>query len=119
MLRLVHIFDLKQTANDESFLSWLDAHLYQAAKEFGCIDRKTWVFLDGLDDPYGKRKQLKKRPRYIIEAFWKSQKDADNFREWLTGKEGSSYRQNWNECVTNHSVLRYVDYAPPQNIGDD
>jgi hypothetical protein len=29
------------------------------------------------------------------------------------------YRQVWNDSVTTHTVLRYVDYAPPQTLSDE
>ena len=119
MIRLVHIFDLKSRDNDESFINWLDANLYGKAKEFGCEERKTWIFLDGVKNPYDRVPRSVKRPRYILEAFWKSQKGADDFREWLQSADGESYRKNWNDNVTNHSVLRYVDFGPIQNMGDD
>jgi len=119
MLRLVHVFDLKPGQHEENFLTWLDATLFEQAKRFGCIERKTWIFLDGLDDPYGKAKKVTNRPRYINEAFWENQQGAENFRQWLRSGEGAVYRKTWAESVANHTVLRYVDYAPPQNLGDD
>ena len=119
MIRLVHIFDLKSRDNDESFINWLDANLYGKAKEFGCEERKTWIFLDGVKNPYSRVPRPMKRPRYVLEAFWKSQKGADDFRDWLKSADGESYRKNWNDNVTNHSVVRYIDFGPIQNMGDD
>ena len=119
MIRLVHIFDLKTSGEDEPFINWLEANLYDKAKEFGCEERKTWVFIDGVKNPYSRGSKAVKRPKYILEAFWKSQKGADDFREWLLSADGENYRKNWNDNVKNHSVLRYIDFAPVQNIGDD
>ncbi len=119
MLRLIHMFDLRAGVNEESFLSWLDSTFSQKASKFGCIERINWVFQDGQDDPYGKNKRIKKRPKYINEAFWKSQKDAEDFRQWLLSEDGRKYRKTWEDGVTNHSVLRYVDYTSPQSLGDD
>ena len=119
MIRLVHIFDLKSSDHDESFISWLDANLYGKAKEFGCEERKTWLFLDGVKNPYSRTRRAVKRPKYILEAFWKSQKGADDFRDWLMSADGDTYRKNWNDHVKSHSVLRYIDFGPVQNIGDD
>ena len=119
MLRLVHIFDLKSSADDESFISWLDANLYSKAKEFGCEMRKTWVYLDGVKNPYTRLQRSVKRPRYIMEAFWKSQKGADDFRAWLLSPDGTKYRKNWTDHVKSHSVLRYTEFGPVQNMGDD
>jgi hypothetical protein len=69
MFRLVHVFDLKPGQNEENFITWLDATLFEQARKFGCLERKTWVFLDGLDEPYGKAKKVTNRPKYINEAF--------------------------------------------------
>jgi hypothetical protein len=119
MFRLVHVFDLKPGQNEENFITWLDATLFEQARKFGCLERKTWVFLDGLEEPYGKAKKVTNRPKYINEAFWEGQEGAEKFRQWLLSGEGMKHRQRWNESVMNHSVLRYVDYAPPQNLSDD
>lgn len=119
MLRLVHIFDLRTSGNDEAFLNWLDANLYEKAKEFGCLERKTWIFLDGLKEPYEKKSKPVKRPKFVLEAFWTNQKQADNFRDWLQSVPGTDHRKDWSEHVKNHSILRYVEYAPVQNIGDE
>ena len=119
MLRLVHIFDLRSSGNDEAFLNWLSANLYEKAVEFGCINRKTWLFIDGVNNPYEKKPKSLKRPKFVLEAFWKSQKDADNFRDWLNSDDGSDHRKNWAENVRNHSILRYVEHSSIQNVGDD
>ena len=119
MLRLIHLFDLKPGKDEEAFLGWLDTTMFQKAKEFGCIERKNWIYLDGLEDPYGKGKRVRKRPKYINEAFWKSQKAAEDFRRWLMSPEGAEHRRTWMDGVKNHSVLRYIDHAPHQNVGDD
>ena len=72
-----------------------------------------------LEDPHGKSKKEKKRPKYINEAFWESEKGAEDFRQWLLSGEVAKYRTIWKESVIDHSVLRYVEYAPPQNLGYD
>ncbi len=119
MFRLIHIFDIKSGRSPESFLSWLDATLFPKSKEFGCLDRKNWVFLDGLKDPYGRGKKKEKRPKYISEAFWEDNKGAEEFREWLRGPEGAELRKIWLDNISNHTVLRYVEFAPPLSLGDD
>lgn len=63
MLRLVHVYDIKKGKSPESFLSWLDTTLFPKSKEFGCIERKNWVFLDGLKDPYGKGKKKREKTK--------------------------------------------------------
>ena len=119
MLRLVHVFDLKQGKSAETFLSWIDRTLFFKSKEFGCIERKNWVFIDGMKNPYGKWNKKEKRPKYISEAFWEDQKGAEEFRQWLTGPEGAEYLKIWDENVSNHSLLRYVDFSPPLSLGDE
>ena len=119
MLRLVHVYDIKKGKSPESILSWLDTTLFPKSKEFGCIERKNWVFLDGLKDPYGKGKKKEKRPKYISEAFWEDQKGAEEFRQWLRGPEGSDYRKIWQDNISNHSLLRYVEFASSLSLGDD
>jgi len=119
MFRLIHIFDIKSGKSPESFLSWLDSTLYSKSKEFGCLERKNWVFLDGMKDPYGKGKKKEKRPKYISEAFWEDNKGAEEFRQWLRGPEGASYRKIWLDNISNHSVLRYAEFSSPLSLGDD
>jgi hypothetical protein len=67
---------------------------------------------------FGKNK-VTSRPKYINEAFWESQDGAERFRQWLLSGDGMKHRQRWNESVMNHTVLRYVVFAPPQNLSDD
>lgn len=119
MLRLVHIFDLKRGKSAETFLSWIDRTLYLKSKDFGCIERKNWVFIDGMKNPYGKWNKGVKRPKYISEAFWEDQKGAEEFRQWLRGPEGTDYLKIWHENVSHHSLLRYVDFSPPLSLGDE
>ena len=119
MFRLIHIFDIKGGKSPESFMSWLDTTLYPKSKEFGCLDRKNWVFLDGLKDPYGRGKKKEKRPKYISEAFWEDNKGAEEFSQWLRGPGGADLRKIWLDNISNHTVLRYIEFAPPLSLGDD
>ena len=48
MLRVVHVFDVKSGVQEASFIEWLDARLDEITKRYGCLDRKTWVFIDGI-----------------------------------------------------------------------
>ena len=118
-MRLVHIFDIKTGKSPESFLSWLESTIFFKSKEFGCIERKNWVLLDGMKDPYGKGKKKEQRPKYISEAFWEDQKGAEEFRQWLRGPEGLDYRKFWLENISNHSLRRYVEFTSPLSLGDD
>ena len=52
MLRLIHSFDVKPGVPVESFIEWLDHELWARSEPFGCIERKTWIYLDGIDGTY-------------------------------------------------------------------
>ena len=69
MLRLIHSFDVKSDVQVESFIEWLDHELWERSKPFGCLERKTWIYLDGIEGTYEHGKPAK-RPRYLNEAFW-------------------------------------------------
>lgn len=111
MIRVVHLFDLKKGVHEDSFVEWLDARLDAATRQFGCLDRKTWILLDGLEGSYTRPKSIKKkqRPRFVNEAYWNDISEADRFREWLTGTpEGRELHDKWFGSIENHIVLRYV-----------
>lgn len=109
MLRVVHLFDIKKDVSEPSFIEWLDANLESAARRFGCVDRKTWVWLDGFTGSYTSPKVVKDRPKYVNEAYWTDQASANQFREWLTNsEEGRELHDRWFGSIENHTVLRYV-----------
>ena len=118
MLRIIHAYDIKPGGDDGTFIEWLDARLDETTKKFGCLDRKTWVFLDGIRGDYEKGK-AERRPRYLTEAFWPDQQHADNFRQWLMSPDGEEFRKTWFRSVTNHTVLRYVEGGVPHPATDD
>src|SRR5579862_5061136 len=108
MLRVIHAFDVKPGVVEHSFIEWLDARLDEFTKRFGCLERKTWVFIDGIGGDYNRAKP-ERRPKYLNEAFWPDQAHADQFRKWLMSDEAKPFRQQWFSSVTSHTVLRYVD----------
>jgi hypothetical protein len=118
MLRVIHAFDLKPGVVEASFIESLDARLDEITKRFGCQERKTWVFIDGIHGDYEHGK-AERRPKYLNEAFWPDQKHADEFRQWLMSEEGKSLRRQWFDSVTNHTVLRYVEATVPGPVTDD
>jgi hypothetical protein len=118
MLRVIHAFDVKPGVHDASFIEWLDARLDEVTKRFGCLERKTWVFIDGIQGDYDRGKP-ERRPKYLNEAFWPDQQHADLFRQWLMSEEAKAFRQKWFESVKNHTVLRYVDAGVPSPVTDD
>ena len=118
MLRVIHAFDVKPGVIEASFIEWLDARLDESTKRFGCLERKTWVFIDGIRGDYEHGK-AERRPKYLNEAFWPDQKHCDEFRQWLMSEEGKSLRDPWFASVTNHTVLRYVEAAVPSPVTDE
>jgi len=118
MLRVIHSFDVKPGVVEHSFIEWLDGRLDEVTKRFGCMERKTWVFMDGIRCDYEAGK-AERRPKYLNEAFWPDQQHADGFRQWLLSEEGKDLRKKWFSSVFNHTVLRYVDGAAPQPATDD
>lgn len=118
MLRLIHAFDIKPGVVEASFIEWVDSALSEMSKKYGCLQRKTWVFLDGIEGTYEKGKSAK-RPKYLNEAFWPNQEAAENFRTWLISDAAKAFRTTWFSGITNHTVLRYVDYSPPSPVGEE
>jgi hypothetical protein len=110
MIRVVHLFDLKKGVGEKAFLEWLDAKLGTAARQFGCVDRKTWLLLDGFVGSYTSPRSVHDRPKYVNEAYWSDADGPKKFREWLTGTtEGREVHDRWFGAVQNHTVLRYVE----------
>lgn len=119
MVRVIHSFSIKAGVVESSFIEWLDSALNETCcQRFGCLQRKTWVFLDGFEGTYEKNKTLK-RPKYLNEAFWPSQKEADAFRQWLMSNEGKDLRERWFNSITDHTLLRYMEFAPPFVMGEE
>jgi hypothetical protein len=109
MIRVVHLFDLKKGVAEGPFLEWLDAKLGTAARQFGCVDRSTWVLLDGFTGSYTAPAAVKDRPKYVNEAYWSDADGPKRLRDWLTGTpEGREIHDRWFSSVQNHTVLRYV-----------
>ena len=118
MLRVIHAFDIKPGIVEKSFIEWLDGRLDEETKRFGCLERTTWIFIDGIHGDYEKGRP-ERRPKYLNEAFWPDQEHADRFREWLMSPEGKEFRRQWFSSVINHTVLRYVKAAAEAPVTDD
>src|SRR3970040_923977 len=106
MLRVIHAFDLKPGIVEHSFIGWLDAQLDEITRRFGCLERKSGFFMDGIRGDY-ERGKPERRPKYLNEAFWPDQEHADRFRQWLMSPDGQEFRQQWFRSVTHPTVLRY------------
>ncbi|MQA91009.1 MAG: hypothetical protein GEU90_12350 [Gemmatimonas sp.] len=110
MIRVVHLFNVRNTVEESAFVEWLEARLGTATRMHGCIERRTWVLLDGFDGSYLHPHPVKNRPKYVIEAYWTDQQSADRFRRWLLETaEGRELHERWFSSVTDHSTLRYVE----------
>ena len=118
MLRVIHAYNVKPGVDEQSFVEWLDSRLDEVTRRFGCIGRKTWVFVDGFEGTYDRPREAR-RPRYINEAFWVGEEAAGNFRQWLLSSEGDELRRRWFDSISDHTVLRYVDYEPARVVTDD
>lgn len=110
MIRVVHLFDVKQGVRETEFIEWLDTKLDVAARQFGCVDRRTWVLLDGFVGDYSHPRPVKDRPKYVNEAYWPDMNGVNQFREWLTSSaEGREIHDRWFRSIQNHTVLRYLE----------
>jgi hypothetical protein len=118
MLRLIHSFDIKPGVPVESFIEWLDHELWARSEPFGCIERKTWIYLDGIDGTYEQGRPAR-RPRYLNEAFWPHQQAAEDFRKWLLSEDARDFRRRMFDGISNHTVLRYVDYSGRDTVGEE
>lgn len=114
MIRVVHLFDLKKDIVEREFIEWLDGQLDAAARKFGCVERKTWILLDGFSGSYTSRKPMRDRPKYVNEAIWTDKDSPDRFREWLVNDpSGKEFHDKWFGSIENHTVLRYVEGWSP------
>lgn len=118
MLRVIHAYSIKPGVDERSFVEWLDSRLDEVTRRFGCVGRTTWVYLDGFQGSY-ERPAAVRRPKYLNEAFWVGEEAANNFRKWLLSDDGAALRKRWFDSITDHTVLRYVDYTPSPVVTDD
>ncbi len=110
MIRVVHLFDVKKGVSEGAFIEWLDAKLEVASRKFGCVDRKTWVVLEGFSGSYAHPKPLRDRPKYVNEAYWTDLDGVNAFRRWLTDTpDGREVHDRWFSSIQNHTVIRYVE----------
>ena len=118
MLRVIHAYNIKPGVDERAFVEWLDSQLDAVTKRFGCIERKTWIFVDGFEGTYERQRSIR-RPKFLNEAFWVGEEAANGFRAWLRSADGAALRTRWFDSITEHTVLRYVDYAPSPLVGED
>lgn len=118
MFRVIHAYNIKPGVHEQSFVEWLDSQLDEITRRFGCVGRKTWVFVEGFEGAYDRPRAVR-RPRYLNEAFWVGEEAANNFRKWLLSDDAATLRTRWFDSITDHTVLRYVDYQLSPVVTDD
>jgi hypothetical protein len=110
MIRVVHLFNVKKEVEEQAFIEWLDGRVGAATREFGCLERRTWLLLDGFEGSYLHPRPVSNRPKYVLEAYWPHAQAANDFRRWLTTtEEGRELHDQWFDSMTDHTVLRYLE----------
>jgi hypothetical protein len=110
MIRVVHLFNVRPGVEEQAFIEWLDGRVGATTREFGCLERRTWILLDGFEGDYLRPRRVTNRPKYVIEAYWPHAGAANQFREWLTTtEEGRQLHDRWFESMVDHTVLRYLE----------
>ena len=120
MIRVVHLFNVKPGIEEQSFIEWLDARISEKTRQFGCVERKIWILLDGFEGSYLHPRPVKGRPKYVNEAYWRDQDGPAEFRNWLLNtEEGRECHDRWFGSITDHTILRYVEGWIPAVVGED
>jgi hypothetical protein len=119
MIRVVHLFNVRSHVEESGFVEWLEARLNTATSALGCVERRTWVLLDGFEGSYDRKKPVRNRPKYVMEAYWTDAEAANQFRRWLLETdEGRSLHDRWFSAVTDHTTLRYVEGLLPVAVDE-
>jgi hypothetical protein len=119
MIRVVHLFNVRPGVEESGFVEWLEARLASVTRAQGCVERRTWILLDGFEGSYLRPSHIRNRPKYVIEAYWTDQQAADGFRRWLTEtEEGQDLHRRWFDSVVDHTTLRYVEGWLPVGVDE-
>jgi hypothetical protein len=103
MLRVIHFYNLKEGADKERMQHIADHEYAEYAKQFGCIRRKTWRFLDARAGG-----QPAESPEYMTEALWPSLKQAEAFTHADRPEE---VREWWDEMRAGIQIVKSVRYV--------
>ncbi len=68
MLRNIHLVNIKPGANEARMLHLIRVELARMAQAYGCIERKTWRFLNATTND-----QPSSGATYLDESLWPSQ----------------------------------------------
>ncbi len=104
MLRNIHFFNIKPSADANRILYFLDHELAEYAKTFGCIERKTWKLLDARTGG-----QPAESAAYMNESLWPSQKEADAYSQAERPEEVGRRLDELFDGIENLKTVRYVD----------
>lgn len=114
MIRVVHLFDVKKGVDERAFIEWLDQNLEAVARRFGCVERKSWLLVEGFTGDYTRPSEVRGRPRFVNEAYWNDMEGPREFRKWmLETPEGRKLHDKWFGSIQNHTVLRYTEGWSP------
>jgi hypothetical protein len=103
MLRNIHFFNIKPGADKERVLYLGDHEMVEYAKTFGCIERKTWKFLDAHAGG-----QPVESAAYMNESLWPSRKAADAFSR---AERPEEVRKWWDELADGIEIVKTVRYV--------
>ena len=107
MLRNIHFFSLSPESDEREILRLLNNDLQVHARKFGCIERKTYRFLDA-HSPDGPADSAP----YIQEALWPDLASADKWTEELlsdSSQEIVRLRDVLGKAIKIERTVRYVD----------
>jgi hypothetical protein len=103
MLRNIHFFNIKPGADEKRVLHLVDYELAEYAKTFGCIERKTWKFLNA-----SVKGQPAESAAYLNESLWPSQKEADAISQAERPEEIQKW---WEELLLGIDIVKTVRYV--------
>jgi hypothetical protein len=104
MLRDIYFFNIKEGADEKRVLQLLSNEVVEYAKTFGCIERKTYKFLDARAQG-----QPAESAAYIDESLWPSQKEANAFIRAERPEEIMKWLGELLDGVELVKEVRYVD----------
>jgi len=106
MLRNIHLLNIKHGADEARMLHLVRVDLARMAQAHGCIERKTWRFLNATANG-----QPSTGAMFLDESLWPSQKAADAFGRAERTTEDQALLDELFSGIEVVQTLRYVDDA--------
>jgi len=103
MLRNIHLINIKLGADEARMLHLINVELTRIARANGCIERKTWRFLDAAHG------QALPVAAYLNESLWPNQKTADVFGRASRSTEDQALLDELFAGIEIVETMRYVD----------